>query len=713
MKFTANKFSTFSKELILIINNEINESKNIPSISDLLKANGFIIKKINNELYASAFIQVESGTEKIPSFNNLGILVEKKLGNIWLAQIPIKTLTQLGNIPEVEFIKVSEPIIAELDKAREYTNVNELHSGYQLPQKFFGKNVIVGIIDKGFDYTHPTFFDSTYTELRIIRVWDQNAIGTPPTGYTYGNEIVGASNILSKKYDKIDESHGTHVAGIAAGSGIGTSGKYRGIAPASEIILVSSLEGGDLELAEAMEYIFNYANSVNKPAVINCSWGTGFGARDGLSPFDQAIDLLTGEGKIIIISAGNSGDEKFHTSHVFTSTDSVFGTFLKIDGNNIGTGEHKIDIWGGANNSFKIATAIVNADNSYAIEDYTPYISSKTDNIFNYTLIDDDPLFPDNTTIKYSTTSKVPYNLKPNIRLTVNNSDQDDDYKWIYIEIIAYNSTVHLWGDEGIEFTNLNLPSLGQGNSYYTITEPGNGNNVITVGAYNSTISTIGDMSSFSSKGPTTDGRIKPDITAPGNRITSSVSRFDSNYLIGGTYWADKVLGITDGTNIWYFASMQGTSMSAPIVTGIVALFLEANPLLAPSQLKDLIYTNSITDSYTGAIPNNIWGYGKIDAQKTINAILNTTFIKENKDINLKIRLFPNPTTGKIFLESKILEISRIDIYDLFGRLLISDNAINNREFLTYDLSNYKNGIYLIKVTCGSKSYLNKIVLHK
>ena len=100
---------------------------------------------------------------------------------------------------------------------------------------------------------------------------------------------------------------------------------------------------------------------------------------------------------------------------------------------------------------------------------------------------------------------------------------------------------------------------------------------------------------------------------------------------------------------------MQGTSMSAPMVAGIIALWLQANPNLTVAQIKTILQNTSITDSFTGtgsAIPNNIWGRGKINAYagiQYIKSILNVdTFDTTNNFI-----VYPNPTSSKIFITSK------------------------------------------------------------
>ena len=77
---------------------------------------------------------------------------------------------------------------------------------------------------------------------------------------------------------------------------------------------------------------------------------------------------------------------------------------------------------------------------------------------------------------------------------------------------------------------------------------------------------------------------MKPDITAPGNVIISSVNSFDTeNYSQNSKY---TVTGLTNGSKNWYYGTMQGTSMAAPMVTGIIANWLQTNPKLTPSDIK-------------------------------------------------------------------------------------------------------------------------------
>ena len=264
--------------------------------------------------FVGGLIKVEQGfNEKI--LKNMNIKVGTKAGDIWTVQIPLSMIEKLSEIESVKYLQIDEPIQQELDNAKSSTWVDWVQQGFLLPQSYSGKDVVVGIIDGGFDYTHPMFYDTTGANYRIKKVWEQNAYGTPPSGYSYGHEIIGASNILAALYDEDNASHGTHVTGIAAGGGAGTNGKYKGIASGADIVLVSDkltlsqmITTGQSNIIDGINYIFSFANSVGKPAVINMSLGTHLGPHDGTSLFDQACDNLVDHGKILVGAAGNEGN---------------------------------------------------------------------------------------------------------------------------------------------------------------------------------------------------------------------------------------------------------------------------------------------------------------------------------------------------------------------------------------------------------------------
>jgi subtilisin family serine protease len=684
--------------------------------------NRYSLNEIDNNLYVGAFLKIDKAIFDKASVEIIGVKLNTEAGNFFTALIPINSLENLFSVEGLLKIEIAEKVHSTMDSARTLTNVNQVHSGTGLSQAYTGNGVIVGVIDEGFDYTHPNFKIVNTSQPKISRVWEQvNTSGSAPLGFNYGTGFLGATDILNRMRDKVNQSHGTHVAGIAAGTGgISSNSNLRGVAFDSELVFVAmNSSPTNQQFLDGINYIFNYANQVNKPTVINMSWNGQVGPHDGTSNFDEMCDNLVGNGKILVGSAGNNGSDLLHLGKTFSSSSNTLLSFVKFNSSSSTNGESYIDIWGEVGRNFSVAVNIYNTNNN-TYEAYTPYIDTasgtSSTSTLNYNLYDNDPIIPDLCTVQISYERINTQNSKPHVQIRINNSIQDDNYKYVLLEIIANDGTVNSWCPS-CTFNNLTyaLP-VQNGDTNMTVGElGGTGNSIISVGAYTSkntytsfngtTVNngpvpsidfpgSINAIASFSSKGPTADGRFKPDITAPGNVIASSVSRFDSNYILTSP---KTVSYLTNGTNNWLFGMMQGTSMAAPMVTGIIALWLQANPNLTVAQIKTILQNRSITDSFTGtgsAIPNNTWGRGKINAYsgiQYINQFLNVdTFDTTNNFI-----VYPNPTSSKIFITSKEY-VSSFEIYNTLGQKVRegSFNTVLEQEEL--DLTALQNGLYIL-----------------
>ena len=628
LSFSSKGLSPYTAFLIsdLKLNEKRVKSSDFIDSSIIIK---YGLMKINNILYANSFLLVTENYDESELFK-FGFLSGSRSGQFATGLIPIDKIDEISKKETVKYIQIGEPTQLLLDEAKAKTWVNEVHEGTGLPQSYLGNGVVVGIIDVGFDYTHPNFYDGTGSNnYRIKRVWEQKGVGNHPAGFAYGSELTTQSSILNAQTDNYNESHGTHVAGIASGAGGGINSTFVGVAPQSDIVLVATSMINS-NIIDGISYIMNYATSVGKPCVINMSIGSHLGPHDGSSLFDQSCDGLIGPGKILVGAAGNQGSNALYLGKTYSSTDTVLYSYVKFPGSTKGTnGITLIDIWGNPNQNFYVAVNIYNS-NTNTFEDYTPYISANSNSTNNYTLYDNDSFSPDACSITITTEINT-LNNKPRIAFSIDNTAQDDNYRWAMIEIIAYNTQTKMWAIKDAEFTTngKGYPWLN-GSTNSTIGEiGGTGKNIITVGAYTtknswtalngsgqSTGETSDAIADFSSKGPTADGRTKPDITAPGNVIVSSVNSFDENNYPNNSN--EVVSGVSDGTNNWYFAKMEGTSMASPMVTGILALWLQAYPNLTPTQAKTLMKDNAYTDGFTGTIPtngSNTWGWGKIDAQ--------------------------------------------------------------------------------------------------
>src|SRR5205814_4068356 len=154
------------------------------------------------------------------------------------------------------------------------------------------------------------------------------------SGFSYGREWDRASILAGSVAEADFEGHGTHVAGIAAGSGRGTGNarpayRYVGIAPEADLIVVQT-DFTFSHIVDAVSYGFSRAAAMGKPAVVNLSLGSNYGPHDGTDPQDQQLNALTGPGRIICASAGNSGADTIHAETTVAQGDSAILTFYLL-----------------------------------------------------------------------------------------------------------------------------------------------------------------------------------------------------------------------------------------------------------------------------------------------------------------------------------------------------------------------------------------------
>jgi subtilisin family serine protease len=224
---------------------------------------------------------------------------------------------------------------------------------------------------------------------------------------------------------------------------------------------------------------------------------------------------------------------------------------------------------------------------------------------------------------------------------------------------------------------------------------------------YAPSIASIGDIARFSSLGPTADGRTKPDITAPGNILASSVNSFSVSYNV----LSDRtVKSVTYGSKTWYFGMMEGTSMACPMVAGILALWLQKYPNLTKDQALDMMKKTAITDSYTGTIPatgSNTWGWGKI------NAFTSLTLSVEKAAVKNTLKVYPNPANSVLHIAfDKQANNTVITINDVTGKIVYSKEAgtLAGGSEHVVNMENNPAGIYILRIVSNGEEAVYKIV---
>lgn len=718
--FKAGKISPFTANFLTNYNEKIVNTSGIKKIQSR-----FSVKRINNINYVNAFILLNENAN-IDVLRANGIKINTISPLIITAQIEVDNIEKIAMLPDVKNLQIGLPVHRKMDKARAATNVDKVQAGTDLPIPYFGKNVIVGIIDSGIEYGHINFFDSTGTTLRIKRVWDQNITGTPPANFSYGTEYTTQTAILNARYDNRTETHGTHVTGIAAGSDKNNNNIYYGVATAADIALVSynlnDSTTDNVSISDGIKYIYDYATSVKEPCVVNMSLGTQIGPHDGTSAFDQLCDALQGKGRLLVGAAGNEGSDSLHISQTFTPTNSTLKTFFTYNDSTklIGVA----DIWGDLNKTYSIRVVVFNKNTGTEIYTTSTFNAATSGNK-SYTLTSANGAVG---TIQIYTETD-PLNNKPNAFV---GSDMDSISPGNAIGIIltAQSGTVNAWADDFYSyFIGNKIDGWTNGNSTNSISEVGGtGKQIISVGAYVSkttftntlnqsyrSYETLNQLASFSSTGPTIDGRIKPDITAPGSLVVSSYS----NAIITDPNYSDYIIkkSLVNGQN-YYYGQLQGTSMATPMVTGILATWLEAYNDLSPDDVRTILQQTSISDTYTGTIPSggsNSWGYGKIDAWNGIQACLKLALIQRVEASNDNCLIFPNPTAGSFNVLFGIKDSNvQLTVYNLNGQQVYTNQIgdVSIAQDVVINLPGLATGVYLVAIK-GNLQYKTLHLLKK
>ena len=645
------------------------------------------LRTINGQEYFPMLAKVNDdySTETLPD----GILQGSRAGNIVSLYIRKDLLNAKFVIEGLEYAEWARPAIPMLNKALPDARVDSVHLGFNLPQPFTGKNVLIGITDWGFDYTNPNFYDTALQHTRIAAAWDQwKTSGPAPTGFLYGTKFEGEAELLAAQCDTSNvygyAYHGSHVAGIAGGSGAGTI--YKGVAFEANFLFTTFLVDAAAVL-DAYNWMYQYSLTAGKRLVINQSWGLYYiGNMDGTSLISQAIDSLSAKGVVFVSSAGNNGDANFHLLYDASELDTL-KTQVKFDSYSYYPQMFGqcLTLWGTPENSFEARIQVLNSSGALLSE--TPFYL--TDTLDSYI---DDTLFAGTDTVLYNilADSANAFNQRPFMQIRVASRNTANK---VILQIHADTGIVHAWnlielnngvGNWGLDFI---APYAGYtaGDPYYGIGEPACAHSAIAVAAHNSEYyhpsnGTLlgGTIAYFSSYGPLIDGTIKPEISASGTSVCSSVSSFTP------TSFSNVVTSVSFGGRTYKFVKLSGTSMSSPMVTGVVALMLEADPTLTVAEIKTILKETAREDTRTGDLPETgdiRWGWGKVNALHAIYRVLGVEGMPEELT-NEKVMLYPNPASDKaciLAVDGKVNE--DIKIFSIDGRLIKSEKLNDSRMF--------------------------------
>lgn len=481
------------------------------------------------------------------------------------------------------------PTDAKETKATRSASENVVRNGYD---GLDGRGVNLALLDSGFDIRHPDFLlkDSAgQLHSRFAFVWDTTETRTElgdraPVSYPDGRSVgvlytrEHLNRYIRTPKDKRPQivwdgaGHGTACASIAAGSGAASQGKqYAGVAPRANLIGVRL--GDKAQNTWLVTAVLSWLDKLSgsTPLVVTSSWGGHRSGHDGSLLIERQIDErfhADRKGRVVLFSAGNEGQEALHSNLDFAGEDKAATLSLPQVGP-----KDEVEV--------------------------TLYFDSKEPSIRT------EPKIDGNVYIHGLTDQwVVKFDVKPDVRTIKIFSGKG----------LTGHADAYISGKIG------DKPALfdqGVASFQELVNNPGNAENVLTIGSYDfnpqfdhkgqminlgvgkeSVPMSVGDLSAYSSRGYTRLGRLKPDLTAPGQWWTAAAPLEESDVF-------------RDSTGLYQL--FNGTSAATPYVAGVMALCMEKRPELTLNEIRNLLTNHLREDLFTGPLPNPDWGRGKLN----------------------------------------------------------------------------------------------------
>ena len=541
------------------------------------------------------------GVRVITSFGDIVTLRARRSQIGELARSPVVVAMEasqqlLPSLEEVEEVSETDPAFDEHDEHNDDEDRDDL-SGDKYTRRpegttATGRGVVVAVLDWGCDFAHPAFRKADGS-TRLAALWDQRGSDDDGPGNRWGyGQILTAEKIdralheenpyRALGYDPSDSdpihastgrtsgAHGTHVLDIAAGTGSG--GGMPGVAPEADLVFVHLAMTADVlgkgnlgdsaTVLEALDFAFTTAGE--RPCVVNMSLGAHGGPHDGSTLVEQGIDraVWLKKGRAVVNSAGNYfGDRAHAQGRLAAGAEAELRMSVPAEDPT----PSELELWYGGRDRFtvtvigpdgtKLAAVAPSADAAMTVD------GKEVGHVYH-------------------------------VRQVTNGDHQVD----LFLDPLAPGGiwTIKLHGDvveDGRYYAWIEL-ERGPHPQFSAATAVGrsttgtlcNGRLSITVGAYDPHGDHRG-IGAFSSAGPTRDGRVKPEIVAPGERIRAARSTPpgespQARYTVKG-----------------------GTSMAAPHVTGTVALMFEAaGRPVDISDIRALLFLSTDCAGPTGAV---------------------------------------------------------------------------------------------------------------
>ena len=513
------------------------------------------------------------------------------LKNFAIVRIREENIEKLASLEEVIYIEKPKRLFFEVADGRRVSCIDAV----QTPRfRLTGKGVLIGVIDSGIEYANADFRqEDGATRIRFL--WDQTVEGTPPEGYRIGSEFSAEQinealqqpnrTMRLQKVPSVDSSgHGTAVAGVAAGNGRNSGGRYRGTAPDAELIIVKLGKPGGAgfprtaELMQAVDYIVQKAEMLQMPVSVNISFGNTYGAHNGTSLPERFLDAAAQIGRTLIsVGTGNEGAEAGHTSG-FVREGEETSVPLGVQERQ---GAFSLQIWTDYTDVIGVTIKTPSGERVGPIREVMGtqrFLTGKTEILLYY-----------GEPSPYSGLNEIFLEFLP-----VDDYVNSGEWNIILVPEQIVTGRFEMW-----------LPAsytLNEGTAFFypteelTLTIPSTASRVLTVAAYDADTMSYAD---FSGRGRKNQNNQKPDLAAPGVNVVSVQGE--------------------EG-----YASFTGTSFAAPFASGGAALLMEwgiteKNDLfLYGEKAKAFLRRGARELQGYDSWPNNQLGYGALCIRDSI-----------------------------------------------------------------------------------------------
>jgi subtilisin family serine protease len=598
-----------------------------------LRGGELAIERVGGETLVGVLVRIDSEAA-VDALRAAGARIGAIAGDVVSARMPVDAVRLLDGMHGVRAAQAARvlTLTPQTDSSMRAIQADALRSYDAGWVGTTGAGTVVAIYDTGLDLRHPDFIDDA-GQTRVLGLWDQTISGAPPAGYAYGHLCTRAAiqsliDAGSGCPQQDTNGHGTHVAGTAAGNGAAEQGRpYAGVAPEADLLVVKGGNGffSEAQMVDGLAWLRARALELGRPMVVNVSITAQFGPHDGSRLLERAIDNLAGPGFIVVVAAGNDGQnhntvpatvepQYFHARR-FAASVTARMTFevpeyeptLPCDFNSI-----VLTLWYETADSVEVAVVRPGGERTAAPSrsvslDQNPngrvYIDNASDGPdpengdAEVTLIIDGcnggPPAPGIWTVEVRSAARVPSGAPIDM--------------WLLTRSIV---GMLIYGRDG--FDNRVL-----------VATPGSAATAIAVGAFVTRVcwpgstgnacytqrEAVGDLARFSAAGPARDGRVKPEIVAPGMAVMAARSANS-----GGSPLRLHPNG--------RYVAFEGTSMATPHVTGTLALLLQHAPTLDHASARAVLMRTATQDNFTtrtygpgfGALSSDWWGAGKLDA---------------------------------------------------------------------------------------------------